>query len=106
MPAWQGPELPLLSAAGDVWGLGAIVHWMGHGGESLIRNPPAGFRGSREDWLLRPEARKPRPLPRWYSDALNDYMMDCLEWEPRDRVNSKELVRGLKRDGYPDRGRR
>ena len=97
VPCWQGPELPLLSRPGDMWGLGAIIHWLGHG-EPPVLPPPAGFRGSRYDWELIPEARKPRALPRQYSRMLNQYMLDCLEWDTRDRVSSRGLADNLKRD--------
>ena len=105
VPVWQGPEMPCLSAAGDIWALGAIIHWLGHDEEALIRDPPAGFRGTRKEWVMRPQARKPIPLPRRYSAALNDYMLDCLEWDPRDRISSSELVHGLKRDRYSNHGK-
>ena len=104
VPCWHGPELPHLSPAGDIWSLGAIVHWLGHGLPPLIP-PPVDFPGSSEQWCLRPEARKPEPLPHCYSNKLNERMLDCLEWDPKDRISSQKLVSRLKRD-RPRTGRR
>ena len=96
-PCWQGPEIPQFTSAGDIWGLGAIIHWLCHG-EPPIRPPPGGFPGSVTDWEKRPEARDVIPLPPLYSSKLNDYMLDCLEWNPSDRISSRWLVDGLQRD--------
>lgn len=96
IPCWQGPEIPLLTPAGDVWGLGAIIHWMGHGCPP-IGPRPRDFQGSQLDWEARPEARKPIELSNSYSDHLSDYMMACLEINPNDRPSSAELVEHLKR---------
>lgn len=104
VPCWQGPELPLLSTAGDIWGLGAIIHWLAHG-RPPIRSRSANFRGSQKEWEVRPEARKPMPLPRPYSSNLNDHMMRCLEWDPRDRISSEKLVDRLERDRPRSRSR-
>ena len=96
-PCWQGPELPHCCTAGDVWGLGAIVHWLAHGKPPICprRNM---FPGSKEDWEAQPEARWPSKLPLSYSDALNEHMMACFEWDPKDRISSPRLVALLKRD--------
>ena len=97
VPCWQGPELPLHSSAGDIWGLGAIIHWMAHG-KPPIAPRPADFRGSQKEWEDIPCARKPMPLPKSYSDGLDAYMMRCLEWDPNDRISSQTLVQCLKTD--------
>ena len=97
VPCWQGPEIPHLSSAGDIWGLGAIIHWLCHGQPPMMPRP-RDFPGSVKDWETLPEARKPVPLPRLYSSKLNDYMLDCLEWDPRDRISSRMLVDALERD--------
>ena len=94
---WQGPELPLLSAAGDIWGLGAIVHWLAHG-QPPIAPRPRSFGGSLREWEARPSARQPMPLPLSYSGALNRHMMRCLKRNPDERISSRELVRCLRRD--------
>lgn len=97
VPCWQGPELPHLSAAGDIWALGAVIHWLAHGTPPIAPRP-ARFRGSQEEWEMEPMARKPIPLNGLYSSKLNDYMMLCLEWHPNDRISTQELVGHLRRD--------
>ena len=94
---WQGPEIPLHTPAGDIWGVGAIIHWLVHRRAPTIPLP-RDFPGSLNAWEALPEARMPMPLPRSYSRKLNDYMLDCLEWDPRDRISSRMLVEGLERD--------
>ena len=97
VPCWHGPEIPHLSPAGDIWSLGAIIHWLGHG-HPPMRSPPADFRGTQEMWERLPEPRKPKALPRSYSSMLNGYMLACLEWDPRNRISGDELVVCLMRD--------
>ena len=94
-PAWQGPEVPLCSAAGDIWGLGAIIHWLAHGC-APVKPVPANYPGSKRDWARRREAKQPKPLPRAFSSRLNNHMMDCLRRDPRDRVSSHRLVANLR----------
>ena len=94
---WQAPELPHLSAAGDIWGLGAVIHWLAHGTPPIAPRP-ARFLGSQKAWEKEPVARKPMPLNGLYSSELNDYMMLCLEWRPNDRISSQELMGLLRRD--------
>lgn len=88
---WQGPEFPHQSAAGDMWALGSVIHWLVHR-QPPIAPRPARFRGSEEDWEMEPKARKPMPLNRFYTRDLNDTMMLCLQWNPGDRITSRELV--------------
>ena len=97
VPDWQGPELPHLSAAGDIWALGAVIHWLAHRTPPIAPRP-ARFRGSQQDWEMEPMARRPMPLSGLYSRELNDYMMSCLERHPNDRISSQELVGRLRRD--------
>ena len=95
VPCWQPPELPLCSTAGDIWGLGATVHWLVH------RRPPIGPRPAhleKKEWEKQPRARKPMPLPRSYSSTLNEYMMWCLECDPNKRISSHKLLERLRRD--------
>ena len=94
-PCWQGPELPQQTAASDMWGLGAVIHWLAHQ-RPPIAIRPARYRGSQEDWDTEPRARKPMPLPSFYSSRLNEYMMSCLAWNPGDRMSSRELVERLR----------
>ena len=96
-PAWQPPEVPICSKAGDIWGLGAIIHWLAHG-HPPVKPRPASFGGTQRDWARRKEAKFRKPLPRGLSSRLNNNMMDCLRWEARDRVSSHQLVANLRRD--------
>lgn len=100
MRCWQGPELPHHSTAGDIWGLGAIIHWMGHRRPPITPRPA---RFSQKEWESQPAARRPTLLPKSYSLELNDCMMECLRWDPRDRISSHELVKRLKRDRHGKR---
>ena len=96
-PAWKGPEVPSCSKAGDIWGLGAIIHWLAHG-YPPVKPVPANFGGSKRDWARRREAKQPKQLPRALSSKLNNHMMDCLRSNPQDRVSSQRLVANLRRD--------
>ena len=96
-PAWQGPEVPFCSKAGDIWGLGAIIHWLAHG-YPPVKPVPENFRGSSREWARRRDAKYRKPLPKGLSSRLNNHMMDCLRWDPRDRVSSHQLVANLRRD--------
>ena len=89
---WLPPELPRCSKAGDVWGVGAIIHALAHG-IGPVGSTPRGW--STKEWLRHPQARQPRPLPSYYSSALNESMMDCLVRNPDKRVNSLDLYRHL-----------
>lgn len=89
---WIGPEIPYLTKQNDVWAVGAIIHALAHG-----RGPvPSAPRGcSRDDWEMKPSARRPKPLSTAYSSTLNRNMMDCLVMNPRERISSLQLVRNL-----------
>lgn len=93
---YQPPELPMTSASGDVWSLGATIYHMAHGRPPLD-DMPRGFRGEKREWLRLPRARNPRELPSMYSSLLNGIVMDCLEIDPRDRIKSIELAEELRR---------
>lgn len=99
---WVGPELgsDRITAKSDVWGLGAVIHALAHG-EGPVGSPPKEWgrgRDVREEWYLSPQARKPRYMSRFYSDELNDNMIDCLTKDPNNRVASDSLVRHLEKD--------
>lgn len=95
--SWQGPEMPLCSKAGDIWGLGAIIHWLAHG-YPPVKPRPASFKGTQSEWTRRPESKQPTILPKSFSTKLNNHMMTCLRWYRSDRVSSHQLVTNLKRD--------
>ena len=88
------PELPISSAKGDVWSLGAVIHELAHG-RPPIRDVPKGSGMSKDDWLMLPEARKPLYMPSRYSDESNDVMWSCLEMKPGDRISSFDLLQQI-----------
>ena len=94
VPQYSPPELPIASAKGDVWSLGAVIHKLTVG-RVPIGDKPRGLRMSFDRWLETPEARQPRGMPSRYSKNLNDMMMGCLLRDPEDRWDSKKLLRLL-----------
>ncbi|KAL8787603.1 MAG: hypothetical protein Q9195_007691 [Heterodermia aff. obscurata] len=93
--AYQGPELPLHSRAGDHWAIGACIHHMTTG-TPPIRKVPKGR--SRKRWDYKPEARKVRNvMKRGYSRELDDAMYKTLRTHPDDRLRGKALVESLER---------
>lgn len=92
----QPPEVPITSAAGDVWSLGSTIYEMAHG-RPPIDDIPRGFRGKKHEWEVLPRAKNPRPLPSMYSSLLNSMVMDCLEIDPKDRLTSVELANDLRK---------
>ena len=85
------------SAKGDVWSLGATIHAMANGKAPIDPMPRSWLYGI-EEWKMSEVARRPVPLPRSYSSALNRNMMRCLELDPRLRANSLDLLRRLVKD--------
>lgn len=98
---WLPPELPRNSKQGDVWGVGATIHALAHGRGPVGSTPPGW---TTKEWLKHPDARKPLPLPSYYSSALNENVMDCLVKNPTKRVDSVDLYRHL-RDERPKKYR-
>lgn len=94
--AYMPPELPLKSGKADVWALGGSIYHMAHGNPP-IDDMPEDFPGDLDDWTLRPEARRPRKLPRMYSKFLNGLVTDCLQMERKRRITSRELAEDLNR---------
>lgn len=94
---WIGPEIPLMTKQNDVWGVGAIIHALAHG-KGPVSWPPRTWpkgRKAEDSWYRDPKARRPMQLPTAYSSALNRNMMDCLVMDPRNRINSQQLVKNL-----------
>ena len=94
---WIGPEIPLMTKQGDVWGLGAIIHALAHG-RGPVPSPPRDWpngKEARREWEKSPQARQPKQLPTAYSNALNRNMMDCLIRDPEKRVDSRDLLEHL-----------
>ena len=92
---WLPPELPLCSKQGDVWGVGATIHALAHG-RGPVGSAPKGW--STKEWVKNPEARQPKPLPSYYSSALNENVMDCLVKNPNKRVDAVDLYRHLRNE--------
>ncbi len=94
---YTGPEWPVVTKQGDVWGLGAIIHSLAHGQAPVgppPRNWPSGHAAMKQ-WYCDPENKNPKPMSTRYSDRLNRNMMDCLTKDPNKRVNSKILLQNL-----------
>ena len=89
-PRWHGPEYPSITAKADVWGLGAIIHWLCHGKSPADSPRPKGISAMK--WKRMPESKQPQTLRTAYSEELNRSMMDCLRSRPEDRINSVDLV--------------
>ena len=98
-PVWyQGPEVPVCSPKGDVWGLGATVYKLAQEKEVMIPMPawfPSRCLPSEKPqdlWYENPEARVVKPLPVRISVRLKRNLMDALERHPGDRARSDTLV--------------
>ena len=94
---WTGPEHES-AAKNDIWGLGAVIHALAHGVGPVVPLPATAPKDARRRWNRNPDARRPRILPTTYSNHLNSNMMSCLEFDPRARISSRELVQKLRRD--------
>ena len=70
---FHGPEIPRSSPKGDVWSMGAVIHYMVHN-YAPIGALPGCLALTKENcriWESRPEARQPKlRLPRIYSQDL------------------------------------
>ena len=100
LPAWSAPEHPNLSAKGELWSVGAMIHALAHRGV-----PPIDF-GCRDNWLdpFNPLAstrasdfyksflpKKVRPLPDCYSAELNMIVLKMLTKNARKRPSAQEM---------------
>lgn len=111
-PDWQPPEAPVATPAGDVWSVGAIVHFL-----ALGRPPIANVREFRAKFSDADELERMDPnffyrnVPRevtqicalpgrefsgkfgdhTYSTELNTWMLEALAEDPEERVNSADL---------------
>lgn len=97
---WIGPEVPEMTAKGDVWSLGAVLHALCHG-EGPVSDPPkhwTSLQAHQHDWS--PHTRKPRKLAPRYSNALNNNMFYCLTRNPKNRYSSRALTESLAKDRH------
>ena len=92
---WQPPELPRKAPKGDVWSLGAVIHYMIHQ-KLVIADLPQGVENTVENedrWCIRPEARQPlTEVPEPYSTALVEMMLMACEKDHNKRINSNRLL--------------
>ena len=95
---WQPPELPRKAPKGDVWSLGAVIHYMIHQ-KLVIADLPQGVENTIETedfWSTRPEARQPlTEVPEPYSTALVEMMLMACEIDHNKRINSSRLLKLL-----------
>ena len=95
---WQPPELPRKAPKGDVWSLGAVIHYMIHQ-KLVIADLPQGVENTIETedfWSTRPEARQPlTEVPEPYSTALLEMMLMACEIDHNKRINSSRLLKLL-----------
>lgn len=92
---WQPPELPRKAPKGDVWSLGAVIHYMIHQ-KLVIADLPEDVEKSVENenrWCIRAEARQPlTEVPEPYSTALVEMMLTACEKDHNKRINSSRLL--------------
>lgn len=97
--AWQGPELPRQSPKGDVYSLGAVIHYMIYLELHIGPLPPGvtNTRHNQQVWDGRPEARQPKThIPEPYTIKLVEFMHICLNPEHNTRIDANRLQKGLK----------
>lgn len=91
---WQPPELPRHSPKGDVWALGAVVHFLIHF-KAPIAQLPDGLHNTesvKNAWESAPEARKPMlEFVDYYSEELVCLMLIALETDENKRKSSSTL---------------
>lgn len=92
---WQPPELPRKAPKGDVWSLGAIIHYMIHR-EIIVANLPVDVEKTAENqhlWDTKSEARQPLTrVPEGYSPVLVELMLTACEKEHNKRISSSRLL--------------
>ena len=92
---WQPPELPRKAPKGDVWSLGAVIHYMIHR-EFIVAGLPADVEKTVENqhrWDTKPEARQPLTnVPEAYSPGLVEMMLMACEKDHNKRISSSHLL--------------
>ena len=93
---WQPPELPRHSPKGDVYSLGAVIHFMVHC-EAPVAEMPDGLPNTqimRDAWFAVPEARRPiLDFVYGYSEELVCMMLIALEHDEHKRKNASQLFK-------------
>lgn len=94
--SWQAPELPRHSPKGDVYSLGAVIHFLIHF-QAPIAKLPDGIPNTecaRDAWASAPEARQPiMEFVDEYSEELICVMLVALEADENKRKNSSQLLK-------------
>lgn len=95
---WQPPEIPRKAPKGDVWAVGAVIHYMVHFTAPMLPLPRdiKPTDGNLERWWLRPDSRQPiRAIPEMYSRELITSMLVALEMNHNKRMNSNTLLTAI-----------
>ncbi|KAF2182657.1 kinase-like protein [Zopfia rhizophila CBS 207.26] len=106
--AWQGPEakLPLVTKATDIWGIGAVIHWLAASEMPIDElNSPQDLDDAHVprrlvDFRLPPKDRQPNSCSRdsqlpWnltYSEELWNLVVSMLDFDHATRPGAVELV--------------
>ena len=91
---WQPPELPRHSPKGDVYSLGAVVHFMIHFDAPVAEMPSDGSQSERDEWASAPQARRPRmEFVNGYSEELVCLMLIALEPDENKRKSASQLLK-------------
>ena len=92
---WQPPELPRKAPKGDVWSLGAVIHYMIHR-VSIVAGLPEDVEKTVQKehrWYTTPEARQPlTEVPENYSPELVEVMLMACERDHNKRISSSRLL--------------
>ncbi|MCJ1307039.1 G2-specific serine/threonine protein kinase [Agyrium rufum] len=99
---YRGPEMTDVTAASDVWAIGAVIHTMIHDDYPII---DALSDVPESVWRARPESRRHFPAVLKYSDMLQVRMRRCLENDPADRITSAQLASALRVEASTYAGR-
>jgi serine/threonine protein kinase/class 3 adenylate cyclase len=88
------PEQPFhgaFDAAGDVFGLGAVLYWLFKGNHYQQR-PGADNNGSSKTVVIAPVARTPREGTEMATSLLGELLARLLAADPSDRPSAAEVV--------------
>jgi len=95
---WQGPEIPRQTPKGDVYSLGAIIHYLIHLESPLAAMPDSipNTKHNRRIWDVTPEARQPKTtIPEPYSEELCEFMLVATNLDHNTRIDSSRLSKEL-----------
>lgn len=93
---WQPPELPRHSPKGDVYCLGAVMHFLIHFKVPVAKLPDGvpNTESAKDVWSSAPEARQPiMEFVDEYSEELICVMLIALEADENKRKNSSQLLK-------------